>query len=256
MRYISFLCLIAALALVLVSCAKEETTETTQKTYTIGILLTGRPFAFQDASGELMGIEPELLRQIAKDEGFELVLKTVPSREELYAEVIDGTLTAGIGKLVREETDMETPYHYSDPYMSSYQTVLVRPDSDLRRLADLEGRRVGVQQGTRADEVISAREGIFVRRYEHGTQAVEALLNGDLEAVVMENHSADEVLARHEDQLEEFEDTLAMVNYAMVCRRDEFSVHWEFNSQLLRLRGTGFVSALREKYAADLLEEL
>lgn len=259
MRCIKFSWLAALLLLLaVVSCTKEEKAEdedNSPKSYTIGVLVTGKPFAFLDEQGQLTGLEPELLRRIGKDEGLTLTLQPVASFEELQAGVADGTYGGGIGRLVREELPAESKLLYSDPYLSEYLTVLVTPDSDLEKLSDLEGRRVGVQQGTRADEVISARDGVFVRRYERGSQAVEALLAGDLEAVVMGNRSADEFLKRYEDRLDELADTLAMVNYALLTKRSEFNLNWSFNGQLLRLRGIGYVNELRAKYDQDFLEE-
>ncbi|MBR4124689.1 MAG: amino acid ABC transporter substrate-binding protein [Victivallales bacterium] len=257
MKYIAFSCLVAILLLTIVSCNWEEKAEEDSwpKKRTVGVLLSGKPFAFLDEQGNLSGIEPELMRRIAKDEGFALTLKPVESVEEMHNGLIDGTLDGGIGRQVREELPIDSPFSYTDPYLSSYLTVLITADSDLERLADLSSRRIGVQQGTRADEVISAREDVFIRRYEHGSEAVQALLDGNLEAVVMGNRSAEEFLKRYEDKLDELEDTLAMVNYAMVVRNNEYSLAWDFNGQLLRLRGIGFVQELREKYDQDFLDE-
>ena len=257
MRYIAFLGLAAALALSCVSCSERKPSEPEEKQvpYNIGILLTGKPFAFRDERGELTGLEPELMRRIAEEEGIIVVLKECGSLEEIHNGIIDGTLDGGLGRLEREELPEDAPYCYSDSYLSTFLSVLVPAKTDLEKLADLEGRRVGVQQGTRADEVVSAREGVFVRRFERGSQAVEALLNGDLEAVVMGNRSAEEFLKRHEDQLDELEDTLAMVNYAMLVRRDERTLPWCFGSQVMRLRGIGFLNELREKYDQDFLDE-
>lgn len=257
MRYITICWLVAGLLFTVVSCTQEEKEEedVSPKSYTIGVLVTGKPFAFLDEDGQLNGLEPELMRRIAKDEELTLTLQPVESIEELQAGIADGTYGGGIGRLVREELPVESTILYSDPYLSMYLTVLVPVDTDLEKLGDLEGRRVGVQQGTRADEVLSAREDVFVRRYERGSQAVEALLNGDLDAVVMGNRAAEVFLTRYEDKLDELADTLAMVNYALLTKRSEFSLNWAFNGQLLRLRGIGFITDLRKKYDQDFLEE-
>lgn len=241
----------------LVSCTNEDKTDEDSgpRSYIVGVLLTGRPFAFLDEQGNLTGLEPELMRRVAKDEGFKLTLKVVDSQEDIYNGLADGTLTAGIGRLVREELPVESPNHFTDPYLSSSLTVLVPVGSELERLADLEGRRVGVQQGSRADEVISARDGIFVRRYEHGSEAIQALLDGNLDAVVMGDRSAAVFLKRYEDRLDELADTLALINYAVITKRGEYSITWDFNGQLLRLRGIGYVQELRDKYAQDFLDE-
>ena len=104
MRYITICWLVAGLLFTVVSCTPEEKEEedTSPKSYTIGVLVTGKPFAFLDENGQLNGLEPELMRRIAKDEELAFTLQPVESIEELQAGIADGTFGGGIGRFVRE----------------------------------------------------------------------------------------------------------------------------------------------------------
>ncbi len=50
-------------------------------------------------------------------------------------------------------TDREEKYEWAGPYMKSRQVVVVRSDSDIYTLDDLENKRIGVQTTTKAENL-------------------------------------------------------------------------------------------------------
>ena len=237
----------------LVSCVPEEETDSTTLNYTAGVVLTGKPFAFLDEQGELMGLEPELLRKMCEESKDNLELKVV-TEEEAYQGLMDGSLSVAVGRFVRQPEEEGATLHYSDHYLTVYQTVLLPAKTDVKKLDDLEGYRVGVQEGSAGDEAVSALKGVFVRRYKDGGEAVEALLKGDIEAVVMGNILAEDFLASHGDELDELGVRLGMKEYAIMAK--EANTTWLFNSSLSRARGSGMVAELQKKYHDDFVREL
>ena len=236
-----------------VSCAPEEEPDSTVQDYTAGVVLTGRPYAFLDENGELRGLEPELLQRMCENSRDNLELKVV-TEEEAYQGLMDGSLSIAIGRFIRQTPEEEgAAIHYSDHYLTIYQTVLVPTNSDIKNLDDLEGYRVGVQEGSAGDEALSARKGVFVRRYKHGDEAVEALLKGDIEAVVMGNILAEDYLTRHEEELNELGIRLGTKEYAILSK--ESTIAWLFNSSLARARGSGLVTELLKKYHEDFVRD-
>ena len=241
------LLLSAALLLALASCAKKEEPAPETTRYTIGVILTGLPFAAKNDAGELIGIEPELLQRMAKDEKCIIDMKVI-ERDQMEELLTNGTVQGVIGRLVYQQNENGSPLLYTDPYLSLYQTVLIQAGAEFERLSDLEGRRVGVREGSNAEAFLADRQDIFLRRLPSNDACVEALLKGELEAVMMDNIPAEEYLAKYEGTLDELPDTFDMRNYALLSRNGEFTINWTFNSQLFRMRGIGFVAELRRKY--------
>ena len=248
--------LLSGLILVgLISCTPEEEKKNEPQHFTVGVIVTGRPYAFLNEQGELMGLEPELIRQTMKDGGNEMDMKVLKTEEEAYQGIIDGSIDAAIGRIIGQirEDDSDSPFYYSDSYLGIYQAVLVPTKTDIKRLADLEGYRVGVKKDSKSDAILSAREGVFVRRYAQNSEAVEALLNGDLDAVAMGHLAADDFLAEHEQELDELAERLEMTSYAVLGK--DFATTYEFTEQFYRARAMGMVNELRKKYHADFLED-
>ena len=245
------LLLLSGLLLVMVSCTREEEAKRKPVHHVVGVIVTERPYAFLDEKGELMGLEPELLRQTAAEGGDELELIAM-TEEQAYQGLADGSLSAIIGRILQQPNDEENSRFYSDPYLMIYQAVLVPTKTDIKRLKDLSGYRVGVLKGSRAEQVMSEREDVFVHSYEQDGEAIEALLKGDLEAVVMCNLVADDFLASHEDELDELGERLDMTNYAMLSMNG--GTAYDFSDQFYSARATGIVDALREKYRQDFLQ--
>ena len=244
MKYIAFFC--AALLMAFSSCTKEEPPPEIDH-YTIGVVLTGLPFAAQDEAGNLIGIEPELLQRLEKDEGCVIEMKVI-ERDQVEELLASGAINGAIWRLEHKSIGEDGPFVFTDPYLSLYQTILLPVDSDIERIADLEGHRIGVREGSNAEELLAERQDLFLRRFPTNDECVETLLKGELDAVMMNNIPAEKYLAAHEGVLDELPDTFAMRNYALLAKNGERSVSWTFDSQLFRLRGIGFVTELRKKY--------
>ena len=237
----------------LVSCTPPEEEDSTTLNYTAGVVLTGKPFAFLDEQGELMGLEPELLRRMCENSKDILELKVV-TEEEACQGLLNGSLSVAVGRFVRQTPEEEgAALHYTDHYLTVYQAVLVPTRTDIKRLDDLEGYRVGVLAGSEGDKVISAREGVFVRRYDNGGEAIDALLKGEIEAVVVNNFLAEDYLAQYEDEIDELGDRLEVKEYAILTKAIPTS--FEFNNSLSRARGSGLVVELLKKYHEDFVRE-
>ncbi|MGI6879512.1 ABC transporter substrate-binding protein/permease [Microbacterium sp. gxy059] len=114
-------------------------------TFAIATDTTFAPFIFQEG-GENVGIDMDLLRAIAANQGFEVEINTLGfdgALAALEAGQADGVI-AGMG--ITDER--EKTFDFSDPYYESGTQMAVAEDSDITSYEDLAGENVAVKNGT------------------------------------------------------------------------------------------------------------
>ena len=118
--------------------------------YTIGTDTTFAPFEFRDPSGELVGIDIDLMKAIAEDQGFRVEFQSMgfnAALQALTANQVDGVI-AGAG-ITPERQEV---YDFSDPYFTGESTIATLEDSGVESWADLEGESVAVKTGSLSEE--------------------------------------------------------------------------------------------------------
>jgi polar amino acid transport system substrate-binding protein len=108
---------------------------------------TFAPFEFQDAGGNYVGVDIELLAAIARDQGFAYELKPLgfsAAVAALESNQADGVIA---GMSITEER--QAKYDFSAPYYDSGVVMAIRADNnEVRSYEDLRGKRVAVKTGT------------------------------------------------------------------------------------------------------------
>lgn len=156
-----------------------------EKTFIIGTDTTYAPFEFVDESGEMVGIDMDILAAIAEDQGFNYEIRALgfsAALQALESNQVDGVI-AGMGITdARKEI-----FDFSSPYFSSGSQFAVGTNSDIESFADLEGLRVAVKTGTTGYEVaeeLSAEYGFTLNPFDDSVNMYEDLTAGNSQAVV------------------------------------------------------------------------
>lgn len=132
---------------------------------------TGFDIELMEAIGEKIGRKPEF-----QDTSFETIFRDV-QQGKFNAVISAATIT----------DEREKAVDFSNPYYLSEQALLVKEGSSIKSLEELEGKTVGVQQGTTGQEL--AKEeigGAEIRPFPEGPDAVNALKSGVVEGVVID----------------------------------------------------------------------
>ena len=115
--------------------------------YVIATDTTFAPFEFQDEQGNFVGIDMDLLRDIAKDQGFEVDIKPLgfdAALQAVQANQVDGVIA---GMSITDER--KKVFDFSDPYFESgVQMAVLETNNDVKDYEDLRGQRVAVKNGT------------------------------------------------------------------------------------------------------------
>ncbi|KAB1643205.1 ABC transporter substrate-binding protein/permease [Gulosibacter chungangensis] len=120
-------------------------TPVTNGKFIIATDTTFAPFVFQE-SGQNVGIDMDLIRAIAANQGFEIEIQTLgfdAALQAVQSGQADGVI-AGMG--ITDER--KQVFDYSEPYFQSGTQMAVAVESDIESYSDLAGQTVAVKTGT------------------------------------------------------------------------------------------------------------
>lgn len=161
------------------------------------------PFEYIDeATGEVVGIDIDLVKLIAKKLGYEVEIVSM-SFEGLIPALQAGQIDLiASGMTITEERAKVVDF--SIPYWNADQAILVIKDSEFRPrgLDDLVGRKVGVQTGTTAESLVDnyiRKKGVSIdlKSYDSYILAVQDLVSGRIDAVVVDTPVAQALAKRY-----------------------------------------------------------
>jgi len=119
------------------------------ETYVIAADTTFAPFEFRK-DGELIGIDVDLIRAIAKNQGFSVEIKSLgfdAALQGLQSNQVDGVIA---GMSITDER--EKVFDFSDPYFDSgVQMAVAKSNTDVKVYQDLEGKSVAVKRGSEGE---------------------------------------------------------------------------------------------------------
>ncbi len=142
------------------------------------------PFEFQDAEGNIVGIDMDILAAIAEDQGFTYDLQYIgwdAAIAACQAGQADGMIA---GASITDERK-ESGWIFSDGYYDATQGMAVAKDSDISSLEDLSGKTVAVKNGTMSNtyaESIKDKYGFTVVTFSTSPDMYQAVLGGQVQA--------------------------------------------------------------------------
>ncbi|MFJ2371053.1 amino acid ABC transporter substrate-binding protein/permease [Microbacterium sp. NPDC087665] len=149
------------------------------ETFVIGTDTTFAPFEFTNSDGELVGIDMDLLRAIAKDQGFEVEIRQLgfdAALQALQSNQVDAVMAGMSITDERKET-----FDFSEPYFTSGIQLGVLESSDIESLDDLDGKTVAVKTGTQGQTFAEDNQeeyGFKITPYSDTTDMVDAVKAG------------------------------------------------------------------------------
>ncbi len=177
--------LVLSLALCLFAgCVKTDVVDENAKHFIIATDKGFSPFEFQDAEGNIVGIDMDILKAIAEDQGFTYDLQYVgwdAAIAACQAGQADGMIA---GASITEERK-ESGWVFSDGYYDATQGMAVAADSDIASLSDLAGKKVAVKNGTMSNqyaESIKAEYGFEVVTFPTSPDMYQAVMGGQVAA--------------------------------------------------------------------------
>lgn len=154
-KYI-FAALVGLLALCLAACTVQHSVTGTAEN--LPELVVGcdeyAPFAYFGKNNEIVGIDIDLAKEVCRRIGRKFVFKKIKWNEKnSWLESGEVDCVWGAFSMSGREDD----YLWAGPYYVSNQVVVVRADSGITALSELDGKRVAVQSGTKPEKIFLER---------------------------------------------------------------------------------------------------
>ena len=147
--------------------------------------------------------------------------------------------------------DRATQVDFSDSYYTGVQVIIVTDDSDITEPDDLKGKKIGVQQGTTGDIYSTDDFGDDnVERFNKGMEAVQALQQGKIDAVIIDNQPAKTFVEENEG-LKILETSYVEEDYALAIKKGNDDLVKKVNDAIKELKEDGTFDKIVAKYITD-----
>lgn len=197
--------------------------------------------------GEYEGIDVEIAGEIAEKLGRELEIQDVEF-DSIIGGVQSGKYDMGMaGMTVTDERKQSV--NFSDTYATGIQSVIVPEGSSIASVDDISAAtRIGVQQGTTGDIYASDDYGDkAVTAYKNGADAVQALVTGKIDCVIIDNEPAKAFVEANEG-LKILDTSYAEEDYAICVSKDNEELLTQINEALTELKSDGSIDEIIKKH--------
>ena len=203
------------------------------------------PYEMTTDAGEFEGIDIETAQAIADKLGLELQIDDMDFDAALLSVQQGKADIVMAGVTVTDER--KAVMDFSDSYATGIQSIIVPEGSDIASPDDLAGKKIGTQRGTTGYIYCSDDFGDdSVVAYDDGLTAVQALNNGQVDAVVIDNAPAQEFIAANPG-LKILDTSYAEEDYAIGMAKNS-PLEDAVNSVLEELKADGTLQAIVDKY--------
>ena len=203
------------------------------------------PYEMTTDAGEFEGIDIETAQAIADKLGLELQIDDMDFDAALLSVQQGKADIVMAGVTVTDER--KAVMDFSDSYATGIQSIIVPEGSDIASPDDLAGKKIGTQRGTTGYIYCTDDFGEdAVVAYDNGLTAVQALNNGQVDAVVIDNAPAKEYVAANPG-LAILDTSYAEEDYAIGMAKGS-SLEDAVNAALEELKADGTLQSIVDKY--------
>ena len=202
------------------------------------------PYEYVEGN-EIIGIDAEIAKLIADDIGRELVIEDM-AFDSVIAAVQTGKADIAMAGLTITE-DRKQNINFSDPYTEAAQVIIVKTDSTVANPDDLEGKTIGVQIGTTGDIYAEDIEGATIERYSKYFEAINALTQDKIDAVIVDREPA-KVFVNENADLKLIDEEFTLEEYAIGVAKENTELLDQINASLKKLQDSGKIDEIINKY--------
>jgi polar amino acid transport system substrate-binding protein len=206
------------------------------------------PYEYHEG-GKVIGIDAEVAGLIAEKLNAKLEITDI-AFDSIIPSVQTGKADFGMAGMTITDERKEA-VDFSTSYATGKQVIIVKEDSDIKSADNFEGKTIGVQQSTTGDLYVTwdyvDKQKAQITRYNKGADAVMALTQGKVDAVVIDNEPA-KVFVSQNDGLKILETEYIIEDYAIAVGKDKPELLANINAALDELQKFGQLKAILDKY--------
>ena len=231
--------------------AGQKATPTKDK-YIIASDSSFAPFVFQDDSNQYTGIDMELIKAIAKDQGFTVEV-TNPGFDAAINSVQTGQADGIIAGMSVTDTRKKT-FDYSDPYYTANSILAVKDSSNIKSNEELKGKTVGVKTGTASQTFLEenkSKYGYSIKTFSDAASMYDSLNTGSVAAVMDDEPVVKYAIKQGKKLKTPIEGTPSGQVAFAVKKGSNPELIEMFNNGLANLKESGKYQEILDKYLAS-----
>ncbi len=223
------------------------------KKVVIGLDDNFAPIGFRDENNEIVGYDIDLAKEACKRAGLEVEFKPIDwaSKEaEIKSKRIDAIWNCFTVNEERKQT-----YGLSEPYMNNSQLVVVPENSDIKTIADLEGKVLAVQDDSTGAYIMDGADRAELKNSlkDYRKYPDFAAIYLDMDAGRVDAMIVDAVLARYYMKLnpgkyKALEENMGDEVVAVAFRKDDKELIEKINKALAEMKKDGTAKKISEKW--------
>ena len=224
------------------ACGSSKSGDDGDKTLIMGTNAEFQPYEYRE-NNEVIGIDAEIGKAIADKLGMNFKIEDM-AFDSIIPAIQSGKVSMGLAGMT-----------VSDERKESVQAIIVKEGSKIKTNKDLLKKganvKVGVQLGTTGDiyctdDLKEAGSGT-VEEYNKGADAVQALVTGKIDCVVIDNEPA-KAFVKANKGLKLLETAYKEEDYAIAVSKDKPELRKKINKALKELIDDGSVQKIINKY--------
>ena len=209
------------------------------------------PFVFQNSSNQYTGIDMDLIKAIAEDQGFEIEI-TNPGFDAAINAVQSGQADGMIAGMSVTDARKET-FDFSDSYYTANTILGVKESSTISSYEDLKGKIVGVKNGTASQTFLTENQskyGYKIKTFADGSSMYDSLNTGSIDAVMDDEPVLKYSISQGQKLKTPIEGTPIGETAFAVKKGSNPELIEMFNNGLANLKASGEFQKILDKYLA------
>ena len=227
-----------------------------KKKYKISSDSSFAPFVFQNDQSKYTGIDMELIKAIAKDQGFTLEISN-PGFDAAVSDVQNGNADGMIAGMTVTDARKAT-FDFSDPYYTTNSILAVQESSNISSYEDLKGKTVGVKNGTASQTFLEenkSKYGYKIKTFSDGASMYDSLNSGSV-AAIMDDEPVIKYAIKQGRKFKTPIEGTPSAQIAFAVQKDSNPELIEmFNNGLANLKESGEYQKILDKYLSSDSEE-
>lgn len=210
------------------------------------------PFVFQDDSNQYTGIDMELIKAIAKDQGFTVEV-TNPGFDAAINSVQTGQADGIIAGMSVTDARKKT-FDYSEPYYTANSILAVKDSSNIKSYEELKGKTVGVKTGTASQTFLEenkSKYGYSIKTFSDAASMYDSLNTGSVAAVMDDEPVVKYAIKQGKKLKTPIEGTPSGKVAFAVKKGSNPELIEMFNNGLANLKESGKYQEILDKYLAS-----
>ena len=227
-----------------------------KKKYKISSDSSFAPFVFQNDQSKYTGIDMELIKAIAKDQGFTLEISN-PGFDAAVSDVQNGNADGMIAGMTVTDARKAT-FDFSDPYYTTNSILAVQESSNIASYEDLKGKTVGVKNGTASQTFLEenkSKYGYKIKTFSDGASMYDSLNSGSVAAIMDDEPVIKYAIKQGRKFKTPIEGTPSGQTAFAVQKDSNPELIEMFNNGLANLKESGEYQKILDKYLSSDSEE-